>query len=138
MKENHHRELARYRMEKAYRNLSIARAAFQNGFFDEAVAKSYYAVLTAMRAVLAALHVDNKRHEGVITLFHQHLVNKDLFPKRYNKIISKLKRLRENADYGDYLSITEGDASQEIRNADEFVRTADEALAKLLLSRRGV
>jgi uncharacterized protein (UPF0332 family) len=133
VKENHHRELARNRIEKSYRNLSVARANYQNGFFDDAASKSYYAIPTSIRALLAALHLDSKRQEGAIALFHQHLVNQDLFPRRFNRTISKLKRLREDIDYGDFASVSKEEAQQEIDNADDFVRTADEVLTKLLM-----
>ena len=132
MKENRHKELARHRMEKALRNLSIARETFHLGFYEEAISKSYYAILTAMRALLALRHVDSKRHEGVITLFHKHYVKEELFPKKFNKIITKLKKLREDADYGDYVAISREVAEMEIQNSEEFLKNAESVIAQIL------
>jgi uncharacterized protein (UPF0332 family) len=67
--------------------------------------------------------------------WRKHFVASDLFPRKFSRVISKLKRLREDADYGDYLSISEDEARQEINNAEEFVRTADEVLSKLLMGK---
>ena len=119
-------------MEKAFRNLSIARETFHLGFYEEAVAKSYYAILTAMRALLALRHVDSKRHEGVITLFHKYYVKEELFPKKFNKVITKLKKLREDADYGDYIAITGNVAEFEIQNCEEFLKIAESVIARML------
>lgn len=133
MKTNRHKDLARHRMEKAARNLSMARENFVLGHYDESVVKSYYVVLTAMRALLALLHMDSHRHEGVIALFHQHLINEKLFPKDFNRKIPKLKKLREDADYGDFVTVSKEEAQDEIRNAEDFLRAAEEAFVKLLI-----
>lgn len=85
-----------------------------------------------MRSLLAALHLDSHRHEGVITLFHQHLIQKKKFPKTFNKTIPKLKKLREDATYADKIVVTAAEAEEEIRAAQEFLQTADEVLGRLL------
>ncbi len=132
MKENHHKDLARHRLEKAYYNLSVARANYEQGFYQDTITKSYYAILTAMRALLALIHRDSKRHDGVITLFHKHFVKENLFPKEFNKIITQMKKLREEADYGDYVEVTKGEATDEIQQAEKFLKKVEEVLIKLL------
>ena len=132
MKENRHKDLARHRLQKALRNLSVARENLQLGFYEEAVAKSYYAILSAMRALLALRHLDSKRHEGVIILFHKHFVKEKMFPVRFNKIITRLKKLREDADYGDYVSISRETAEREMENSEEFVKAAESVLVRIL------
>lgn len=132
MNENPHKDLARHRMDKAFRNLSIARENFHLGFYDEAVTKCYYAVITTMRAFLALMHLDSQQHDGVIKLFHQHFIKEKMFPREFTKIITELKEIREDADYGDYVTIFEEDAQEEIEHAEQFLRTADAVLAKLL------
>lgn len=132
MKENRHKDLGRYRLEKAFRNLSIARENYQIGFYDEAVTKSYYAILTAMRSVLSLKHLDSKRHEGVIRLFNEHFIKEKLFPKDFNKIVSKMKNLREDADYGDFVEITKETAIQEIENAEKFLKKTEEVFIDIL------
>ena len=56
-----------------------------------------------MRALLALKHHDSHRQEGVITLFHKMLIQTGQFPKDFNRIIIKIKSLREDADYGDFV-----------------------------------
>ncbi|MBI4810395.1 MAG: HEPN domain-containing protein [Ignavibacteriales bacterium] len=134
MKENHHKDLARHRLERAYYNLSVARANYQQGFYKDTVTKSYYAILTAMRALLALFHIDSKRHEGVITLFHKYFVKENLVSKEFNKLIIRMKRMREDADYGDYVEVTKEEATKEIQQAEKFLKKIEEVLIKLLAS----
>ncbi len=132
MKENYHKDLARHRLEKAYYNLSVARANYQQGFYKDAITKSYYAILTAMRALLALHHIDSKRHEGVITLFHKHFIKQNLIPKEFSKTITRTKKLREEADYGDYVEVTKDEAFEEMKHTEKFLKKAEKLLIKLL------
>ena len=132
MKENQHAELARHRMEKAGHNLRVARQNFHLGQFEEAISKSYYCILTAMRALIALHHRDSHRHEGVIILFHKLFVQPKLFPKDFNRVIRRLKTLRENADYGDFVEISKQEATEGIQKAEEFLKRAEEVLVRIL------
>ncbi len=132
MKENYRKDLARYRMQKASDNLSAARQNYQLGNFQIAISLSFYSVLTAMRALLALKHLDSHRQEGVITLFHKHFVHEERFPKHFNRLIKRLKSLREDVDYGDFVEVTQDEAAQEMKNAEEFLRKAEEIFVKML------
>lgn len=119
-------------MEKANENLSVARAMIVQGYYRHAISESYYAVFTAMRAMLAVLHLNSKRHEGVITLFHQHLVQTHRFPREFNKLVPKLKKMREDATYAPKIVVTEEEAQVELVEAGKFLNTAENVLAKML------
>ena len=136
MKGNLHVELARHRLDKATQNLSMARENYHLGHYAESISKSYYAILTAMRALLTLLHMDSKRHEGVISLFHQHLVKRGLFPRGFARIISESKKLREDADYGDYVEIHQEQAWSGIQNAEEFLKEAEKTFVNILVEPR--
>ncbi len=125
-------DLARYRIEKASRQLLIATQSLKNGFVEEVVAKSYYCILTSMRALLAMKGLDARTHEGVINLFHKHFVREKTFPDTFNKIIIDLKDLREDADYGDFTEISENAAKQALKDAEEFFVVAKKALDQLI------
>lgn len=136
MKGNHHKDLARYLMEKANENLSVARTMIATGYYRHAVSEAYYAVFTAIRSMLAVLHLESKRHEGVITLFHQNLVQTGRFPKSFNKLIPKLKKMREEATYAPKVIVTEDEAEKELGEAEKFVHTAESVLARMLSENR--
>jgi hypothetical protein len=119
-------------MEKANENLSVARTLIATGYYRHAVSESYYAVFTAMRSMLAVLHLDSKRHEGVMTLFHQHFFHTGRFPKDFNKLIPKLKKMREDATYAPKIVVTEEEAQAELDEADKFLHAAEIVLARML------
>ena len=132
MKENRYAELARHRMEKASRNLRIAWQNFQLGQYEETVSKSYYCILTAMKALIALQHQEGRTHEGVITLFQKLFVQPKLFPKEFNKVIRKLRSLRHDADYGDFVEISREQAAGEMRHAEEFLKRAEKVMVRML------
>ena len=47
-----------------------------------------------------------------------------------------MKKLREDADYGDYVTISKEIAEKEIANSEDFLKAADSVLAKLLAGRK--
>jgi len=83
--------LAKYRIEKAKENLKDAEDAFVRGRFSLSVNRSYYAMFTTARGLLALKELDSSKHSGVIALFNQHIIKMGLFPKDLSKFLSKAK-----------------------------------------------
>jgi len=120
--------LAEYRLEKAKEILIEAEDALKQNHFGMSVNRSYYAMFTSARALLALKELDSSKHSGVISLFNQHIVKAGLFPKEFGKFLSKAKDIREDADYGDFVKITEEDAENQLDNAKNFVEEAAKTL----------
>ena len=115
-------DLALYRLDKAKENLKAARLLYDSGDFAGSVNRSYYAVFTAARALLALKGLDSKKHTGVIALFDKHYVKDGIISKEMGSILRTSKVLRENADYADYVEITGEAAGKELEKAAEFVK----------------
>jgi len=113
--------LAMYRMQKAKEILIEAKDNLNQKHYGLSVNRSYYAMFAAARALLALKEIDSSKHSGVIALFNQHIVKVELFPKEIGKFLPKAKDIREDADYGDFVEITEEDAQTQIRRAMQFV-----------------
>jgi len=96
------------------------------------VNRSYYAMFTSAKALLAMKDLDSSKHSGVISLFNQHLVKLRLFPEEFSKFLQKAKRIRENADYGDFVKIAEEDAKDQLEHARKFVAEAKRTLLKMI------
>ena len=120
--------LAMYRMQKAKEILIEARDNLNQKHYGLSVNRSYYAMFTAARALLALKEIDSSKHSGVIALFNQHIVKVELFPKEISKFLPKAKDIREDADYGDFVEITEEDAQTQIRRAMQFVEEAKKTI----------
>jgi uncharacterized protein (UPF0332 family) len=117
--------LANYRIRKAKDILIEARDNFNQKHYGLSINRSYYAMFTAARAILALREMDSSKHSGVISLFNQHIVKGGLFPKEVSKFLPKAKDIREHADYGDFVEITEDDAKIQISRASQFVEEAE-------------
>jgi len=124
--------LAMYRMQKAKEILIEARDNLNQKHYGLSVNRSYYAMFTAARALLALKEVDSSKHSGVIALFNQHIVKVELFPKEISKFLPKAKGIREDADYGDFVEITEEDAQTQIRRAMQFVEEAKKTIQNMI------
>ena len=83
--------LARYRIEKAREILEDAEDAIERGRFMLSVNRSYYAMFTAARALLALEEKDSSKHSGVISLFNQWIVKPGNFPREISRFLGKGK-----------------------------------------------
>jgi len=124
--------LANYRIRKAKDILIEAKDNFDQNHYGLSINRSYYAMFTAARAILALKEMDSSKHSGVISLFNQHIVKGGLFPKEVSKFLPKAKDIREHADYGDFVEITKDDAQIQIRRATQFVEEAEKTTQDII------
>jgi len=124
--------LARYRMDKARENLKDAEDALARSRFSLSANRSYYAMFTAARRLLALKELDSSKHSGVIALFNQYIIKTGLFPKELSRFLPKAKEIRENADYGDFVEITKQDAQTQLENAKKFIEEAERTMNKII------
>lgn len=90
------------RIATAQRRLQAARLLFDQGFTNDALSKSYYAIFAAANALLASEGLQSKKHTGVISLFSKHFIKPGLIDKKFNKILTKARDERELSDYADF------------------------------------
>jgi len=124
-------KLATHRMQKAKEIFIEASDSIQQKHFGLSVTRSYYAMFSAARALLALKEMDSSKHSGIISLFNQHIVKENLFPKEIGKFLPKAKDLREEADYGDFVEITGKDARIQLERAQQFIEAAEKTLENL-------
>ena len=113
MVEQYQIDLAVYRMEKAKERLHSAETLLKAGNFADSIGRSYYAIFTAARTLLALKGLDSKRHSGVIALFNEHFIKSGLLAREIYRIITSAKDKRERADYEDYVEFSREEAEEE-------------------------
>lgn len=128
MPDNHQTDLAFYRMEKAKERLRSAEALLSIGSFGDSIGRSYYAIFTAARALLALKGLDSKKHSGVIALFNVHFIKSGLLEKDVYQIIVNAKAGRERADYEDYVEFSQEEAANQFKRANEFIQKVERVL----------
>ncbi|MGE5343059.1 MAG: HEPN domain-containing protein [Candidatus Omnitrophota bacterium] len=115
------RNLSEYRLNKAKNLLSQAELLLTNRQYDGSINRSYYAILNAVRAVLALVGIDNRSHQGVMSYFDRYFVKTGLFEKKFSKIIHSAFDTRQDNDYEDFYIPSKTDAKEQYDNAILFV-----------------
>ena len=121
-------DLAKYRLEKAKTKLVAAKLLLDEKLYDDSLSRSYYAMFTAARALLATEKMDNSKHSGVISLFNQHFVKTGIVEKQSGRMLMDAKDSREKSDYGDHISIEEDDAKHQYEQAKKFVESIENVI----------
>ncbi|MDI6794311.1 MAG: HEPN domain-containing protein [bacterium] len=91
-------ELAKYRLEDAKEKLCSAEMLLNSNSFKDSVSRSYYAMFSAARALLAMKCLDSSKHSGVISLFNLHLLKTGAVGKKCGGTLAKAKTVREKSD----------------------------------------
>jgi uncharacterized protein (UPF0332 family) len=122
--------LVLYRLESTKEKLKAATDLFEKGDYKDSVSRSYYAIFTAARALLATEQMDSSKHSGVIALFNQHFVKTGIISADIGKLIGKAKLYREQADYGDFFVVSREEAEVQIQSARKFIAEIETVIKK--------
>lgn len=99
------------------------------GLYRIALTRAYFAVFHALRARLFAAGLEPRTHSGTIHLFNAHFVKTGLFEPSTSRLVSRLQKFREEADYSRAFVIDETGAREEIEAARRLVARIRESLA---------
>ena len=116
------KELMLYRIAGAKEKLDSSKLLLDNGNYKDSIGRSYYAMFSAVRAILALDGVDYSKHAGVIAYFQKEYVKTGKFDKLYSKYLSQAFQIRNQADYEDFYIVSQKDATEQFKRADEFVK----------------
>ena len=114
------RDLTKYRLERSAEFLEESKMLLQNGSFKGSINRSYYAIFTAVRALLAEKEVDFKKHSAVISYFRREYIKLGIFGKKFSDYIGDAFRFRNNSDYADFFIVSREEAEIQCNNAAEF------------------
>lgn len=116
-------ELSKYRLDMAKEKLDSAKLLLENKSYKDSIGRSYYAIFTAARALLAMEGEDFARHTGVITYFQKNYIKTRVFDVKFSKYISTAFQIRNNTDYADFYIVSQEDAQEQYEHAVEFYET---------------
>ena len=115
-------DLSKYSFESAKEDLETAQSLIEDGKFKASVNRSYYAIFHALRAVTALAQYDSSKHSGVIAFFNRTYVKEKIFDKSISKMIDTTYRLREKADYEDFVIISKVQAVEQLQKAESVLQ----------------
>lgn len=122
------RKLMQYRLDMAKERLEAAKLLLAHGSYKDSIGRSYYAIFTAARALLAMDGVDFSKHTGVISYFQKEYIKTGIFEVKYSKYISQAFQIRNNTDYADFYIVSRDDAKEQYERALEFYKVIEKHL----------
>ncbi len=113
--------LARDEFQRSQEEITAAKVLKDNELYFKSVVSSYYAVYHGAKAALLNKGVSPKSHEGIERMFSLYYVKVNLIETDIGRIIGRLMKLREEADYYPETSFNLKDSSETIEMAERFL-----------------
>lgn len=122
-------DLVGYRLDSAKERLDSAKILLEAEQYKDSIGRSYYAIFTAVRAVLARDEVDFSKHAGVISYFQREYIKTGIFEKKFSKYLQEAFQIRNNCDYDDFYIVFKDDAVEQLARAEEFYQVVCQYLS---------
>lgn len=110
-----------YRMENAHRTLNEVTFHIEQGFYNTAMNRLYYACFYAASALLVNEGIEAKTHSGVRQMLGMHFVRTGRFPIPLSKFYTDLFDNRQTGDYEDFVYFDRETTSALYPQAVEFI-----------------
>ena len=120
--------LSKTRLEIAKERIAFADEIMRLGDYKTVANRSYYAVFSAMRAVLALDGFDSKKHSGIIAEFRKNYLKTDLLPRELSPMIDGLVEARQGSDYDDFYIISKDEVEEQLENSKKFIAEIEKFL----------
>lgn len=113
--------LSQTRLNIAKERIEFADEILALGDYKTVANRSYYAVFSAIRAVLALDGFDSKKHSGIIAEFRKNYIKTGLLPKELSPVIDALVEIRQGSDYDDFYVVSKVEVEEQLENAKVFI-----------------
>ena len=108
-------------IKRAERYLKSAKILVNDGDFESAVSRTYYAMFYSAQAVLLTKNLSFSSHKGAITMFGEHFIKTGVFSKELGRELNRAFAKRQIGDYTHAFVISEDEAEQLLENGKDFV-----------------
>jgi len=116
------RETSAEELALATEELEAAELLVASGRPRIALTRAYFAVFHALRGLLYAHGHEPRSHAGVHHLFNRHFVKTGRYEPATSRVVARLQKYREEADYAHAFVVDETGAREELEAAGELVR----------------
>jgi uncharacterized protein (UPF0332 family) len=117
------RDIVRYRLENARKMMAEVESHRENGFYNTAVNRMYYACYYAATAMLISMGIEVKSHDGVRLNLGKHVVMQGLLSAELGRFYSRLFSKRSTGDYDDFVNHSLETVDELLPQARVFVET---------------
>ena len=113
-------DYVQYRLATARERLKAARDLIDGNHYKDSINRSYYAIFTALRALLAKDKTDFSKHSAVIGYFRRKYIKTGIFDKKYSNYVGDAFRFRQDCDYEDFVIVSKQEAEEQYTQAAEL------------------
>lgn len=128
MTEDGRNDSARAELGLADEELRAAQTLLDAGLPRIALTRAYFAVFHAIRAKLYADGFEPRSHGGTQHLFNLHYVKTGVVGADASRIMARLQKFREEADYAQAFVIDDAGAREELDAARDLVSRIDSSI----------
>lgn len=126
--EEQRKDIVRYRMENAQNTLEEVKSHRENGYYNTAINRMYYACYYAASALLIANGIVTKSHDGVRQQLGLKFVLTGKITQEQGKFYSRLFSKRSSGDYEDFINHTLSTVDELFPQAQLFVESIKQLL----------
>jgi uncharacterized protein (UPF0332 family) len=123
-------ELVKYRISRAEETIKEAMLLTNEGYYNAAINRLYYACFYAVQALLVKNGISSASHAGVKTMLSLNFVSKGLLDVEYGKTFSRLFEIRHSGDYDDFAYCDQSMTDEYTPKAVDFINQIKELLYK--------
>ena len=114
-------EYTKYRLETADERVEVSKFLLDGEHFRDSINRSYYAIFSAVRALLSEDGVAFKKHSAVISYFRREYIKTGIFDTKFSDYIGGAFEFRNDCDYEDFVFASRAEAELQYQHAVEFV-----------------
>lgn len=114
-------DLIQYRLDRATKTLHEIEVLLENGLFNTAINRLYYASYYAVTALLLYNDIKASTHSGVRQMFGLYFVKTGKISTDLGKVFSDLFDKRHSSDYDDFISVYREDVEDLLPPAKELI-----------------
>jgi uncharacterized protein (UPF0332 family) len=111
-------------LNKAEQFIRSARMLSDNGDYDSAISRAYYAMFYVAEALLGQLGLSYSSHKAVISAYGLHFAKTRQLDPRFHEALINAFDKRQLGDYTTSSGLTKTDADRLLTTATEFVDAA--------------
>lgn len=128
--ENSRIALVEYRIQRAHSTMQEAALLSENGYYNAAVNRLYYACYYASVALLLKYKISAQTHAGVKSMIGLHFVSTGLIPIENGKTLSTLFEKRQSGDYDDFIMCDKCMVDELTPKANDYLLKIEDLLKK--------
>ncbi len=124
--------LFEYRLQQALTTLEDAKKMMREEISPRSVInRAYYSMFYMVLALFLKMNVNIKtsKHTGVISIFDKEFVLSGKIDKKYSKILHSMFNDRQEADYKEFVEISEDDAMNGVNYAEDFINAVNKFIS---------